>query len=113
MSRFSLEERHPGAGQTVIEVHGELDLSVAEDLRAAISRASAPRIVVDLDRCEFIDSTGMAVLVLASREMGEEGRTLEVSGARDQVLRVFEVSGLAAEDGLLIGTGQDRPAEAA
>jgi anti-anti-sigma factor len=101
MSRFFLEERHPGTGHTVIEVHGELDLSVADGLRAAISRTSTGRVVIDLLCCEFIDSTGIAVLLLAAREFADEGRTLEVSGVRDQVLRVFEMSGLEPGNGLI------------
>jgi anti-anti-sigma factor len=113
MSRFCLEERHPKAGLTVIEVRGELDLAVAEDLRAVLSGVEANRVVVDLEGCEFIDSTGIAVLLLAAREFADEDRALEVSGANGQVLRVLEVSGLAGHDGRLLDMADGRPAEAA
>lgn len=113
MSRFSLTEQDLGGDRLLIAVTGELDLAVAEELRAAVSRAPTSRVVVDLGGCEFIDSTGIAVLLLAARELSDESRTLEVSGARGQVLRVLEVSGLAGEEGLLREFVAERPAEAA
>jgi anti-sigma B factor antagonist len=53
---------------TVIRLIGEIDIAVAPRLRAALDRASeqARPIVVDMERVGFIDSVGIAVLLVAA-----------------------------------------------
>jgi anti-sigma B factor antagonist len=92
---FRLTESDPEPGCRQIDVEGELDLAVADQLREAIARAGEhPQLLINLARCDFIDSTGIAVIVQAYRRMKEEGRRLAVCSPTDQVLRVFSVTGL-------------------
>ena len=80
----------------LIELSGELDLDGApqleEELRAAES-SDVASIVVDLGGLDFIDSTGIRLLVLAA-ERSPEGRFALLRG-RQQVHRVFELTDLA------------------
>ena len=80
----------------VIELSGELDLDGApqleEELRSAES-GDATAIVVDLSGLEFIDSTGIRLLVLAAERL-PEGRLSLLRGPA-QVHRVFELTDLA------------------
>ena len=80
----------------VIELIGELDLDGAprleEELRA-VEASDADSIVVDLGGLEFIDSTGIRLLVMAC-ERSAEGRYSLLRGPR-QVHRVFEITDLA------------------
>jgi anti-sigma B factor antagonist len=103
---FKLSESDLRPGCRRIEVEGELDLAVADQLQEAIDRAaSQPQVLIDLGRCDFIDSTGIAVIVRAHGQMAEEGRKLAVCCASDQVLRVLTVTGLAG-NGLVFATAE-------
>jgi anti-sigma B factor antagonist len=89
-------------GVRVIAVRGELDLSTASDLERpledAISSGDAA-VLIDLTECEFIDSTGIALIVRAwqrldrSADGGGNGRVV-ISSGNDQVRRVLEITGL-------------------
>ena len=62
---LSLTTRAEG-GRTVVEVGGEIDVYTAPKLRETIVSlvdAGAVHLVVDLERVEFLDSTGLGVLV--------------------------------------------------
>jgi anti-sigma B factor antagonist len=80
----------------VIELIGELDLDGAprleEELRQ-VEAGDAESIVVDLGSLEFIDSTGIRLLVMAAERCGE-GRFVLLRGPK-QVHRVFEITDLA------------------
>ncbi len=82
-------------GVTEIEVDGELDLSVADQLETVIDEAGPGRMLIDLSRCTFIDSTGIAVILRAQRRREEDGGQIVAHSPSDQVLRIFRVTGLA------------------
>jgi anti-sigma B factor antagonist len=56
-----------------IALQGEMDLANAESAASILSAAldSGKRVLVDLAKLEFLDSTGIAMLVNAMREGGE------------------------------------------
>jgi anti-sigma B factor antagonist len=96
MQAFRLVEKDLQSGCRVIQVEGDLDLSVADQLRDALERPAdgCVQILIDLGQCEFIDSTGIAIIVGAHNEMAGQGGRIAVFGASDQVLRVLSVTGL-------------------
>jgi anti-sigma B factor antagonist len=101
--RFAIEETDPEGGLRVIAIRGELDLAVADQVEGAIGRsADAGRVVVDLAACEFLDSTGIAVLIRGREALAAEGRDLAICDPRSQVLRVLEVTGLTRLDGFIV-----------
>jgi anti-sigma B factor antagonist len=51
-------------------------------------------LIFDVSALEFIDSTGLGLLLGALRRLREAGGTLKVAGARDGVLRVLEITEL-------------------
>jgi anti-sigma B factor antagonist len=83
-------------GIAVISVQGELDLATASPLQQLLDDAVADgsKIIVDLSGCEFVDSTGIALIVKAFREVGEVEPSMGLCGLRGQVLRVLELSGI-------------------
>jgi anti-anti-sigma factor len=103
MNPFKLIEIDLGKGRTEIEVRGELDLAVADQLREAIERMDERQVLIDLSSCEFIDSTGIAVIVQASQV---DGRKLVAHSPTAQVLRILQITGLT-DDGLIF---EDRKA---
>jgi anti-sigma B factor antagonist len=83
--------------QLRLALHGELDLSNAKTVEAALAEAfeTGKKIVIDLGQLEFLDSTGIALLVGAL-------------GRRDAERLSFIASRAAAVRRLLNQTGLDR-----
>ncbi len=86
-------------GVQTISVRGELDLSTAPELEGPLQQAldsGEGSVLIDLSRCEFIDSTGIALIVRAWQQLdsGENGRVLVICSQNDQVRRVLEITGL-------------------
>ncbi|MDQ3723099.1 MAG: STAS domain-containing protein [Actinomycetota bacterium] len=92
----SLAVRSEREGEAhIIELIGELDLAGAPRLEQALRDAEAgdaSSIVVDLGALDFIDSTGLRLLVMAAERL-KEGRFSLLRGSR-QVHRVFEMTDL-------------------
>jgi anti-sigma B factor antagonist len=88
-------------GVRVIAVSGELDLSTASDLAAPLEDAVAAAdasVLIDLSECEFIDSTGIALIVRAwqrlDRDAGDGSGRVVICSDNEQVRRVLEITGL-------------------
>ena len=86
-------------GVRTISVRGELDLSTAPDLERPLEEAlesGEGSLLIDLSECEFIDSTGIALIVRAWQRLdsGENGRALVICSYNNQVRRVLEITGL-------------------
>lgn len=86
-------------GVRTISVRGELDLSTAPNLEGPLEEAlenDQGPVLIDLSQCEFIDSTGIALIVRAWQRLqsGENGRPLVICSHNDQVRRVLEITGL-------------------
>lgn len=84
------------AGQ-VIHVRGELDLASAPQLSAALSEAASQGtvpVILDLSAVTFIDSSALRALVLAGRELSENGRQLQIGPRSEMVTRVLTMTSL-------------------
>jgi anti-anti-sigma factor len=85
---------HPLA--VVFALSGELDLATAPLLHEQLERTTrvSETVVVDLSGVQFIDSSGLHVLVQAERQLrASGGRLVLVSGPR-RVRRIFELTDL-------------------
>lgn len=93
---LSLKTERDGDLRT-IALHGELDLSNAPVFEAELSDAlddAACRVVVDLRGLEFIDSTGIAVLVAALGRAADDARLRFVPSRAPAVSRVLQLTGV-------------------
>lgn len=82
---------------TVVAVTGEIDVYTAPLLREALVGLadSGPRcVVVDLTAVEFLDSTGLGVLVAALNRFRRHDGDVELICPQPRILRVFEITGL-------------------
>lgn len=89
------EERE---GVQVIAVRGELDLHTAPQLEGRLEEVDA-NLLLDLSGCEFIDSTGIGLVVKTWQRLeadadGDRGNRLALCGPSDQVRRLLEITGL-------------------
>jgi anti-anti-sigma factor len=95
---FDLSEA-PLPGGAVLTVVGELDLETAPELRerlTAIVTGGATAVVVDLRRVTFMDSIGLAAVLLARRRLGRAGRLALVVAPESYPRLVLETAGLPA-----------------
>jgi anti-sigma B factor antagonist len=92
-------------GVLAFAVRGELDLHTAPELDRPLDDALAdgkhPLILIDLSGCEFIDSTGIALIVRAwqrvDRDANGEGRgRLAICCSNDQVERLLKITGVGS-----------------
>jgi anti-sigma B factor antagonist len=94
---FRIEQRERADGATVISVFGEVDLSTADQLEAALAALAAHRraTVLDLSGVEFMDSSGIGVLVRATRDADRDGWSFALAAELPEALsRLFTLSGL-------------------
>lgn len=104
-SHFRVEVRSEGEAK-VLSVSGELDLAAASSLEEELDRAltsGSQMIVLDLGGLEFIDSTGLSVLVRAHQRAQDGGLTLGLVNPGAQVERLLSLTGLA--DRLILADG--------
>jgi anti-anti-sigma factor len=85
-------------GELVLRPRGEIDLTVADQLRAewyaALDDARPERVIVDLGEVSFMDSQGLSLLAgLAKRQQGRDG-SVAVRNVPAQIHRVMELTRL-------------------
>lgn len=85
--------------RSVVSVAGELDMATADLLWAELEPVLRPgrTVVLDCRQLEFMDSTGMRVLLRASRRAGEVGGAFRMSAVPPPVERVLDIAGVNSE----------------
>jgi len=89
-----VQHQHP---PNVLPLEGDIDLhvspAVTESLNAMIKK-KPERIVIDLSRATYIDSAGMAALILAMQEVEAYGGKFILTGLQETIRSIFETSRL-------------------
>jgi anti-sigma B factor antagonist len=108
MRRFQVTTRDLPEGTRDVRIDGELDLAVVDRLDEALAAAAGEcgQVLVGLEGCDFIDSSGIAVILRARNRMEEEGKRLVVYAPSAQVLRVLAMTGLTS-NGLVFGSAAE------
>jgi RNA polymerase sigma-B factor len=81
----------------VVAVRGELDISTSPLLRdrlVELGGGKVKRLVIDLEAVEFLDSTGLGVLVGGLKRMRSKGGDLALVCTKPRILKVFEITAL-------------------
>jgi anti-sigma B factor antagonist len=85
------------SGAAVIALTGELDLAGAAALEQELARLDADSpvaVVLDLRGVEFMDSSGLRVIAVASQRAEDGAPRLALVPGGEQVMRVFEITGM-------------------
>ena len=93
---LSLETRQEN-GRTIIEVGGEIDVYTAPKLRECITNLvdeGQVDLIIDLERVEFMDSTGLGVLVGGLKKIRTRGGSLSLVCTQERLLKIFRITGL-------------------
>ncbi len=87
----------------VIEVGGEIDVLTAPKLREAVIDAVGRgrlNLIIDVQKVDFLDSTGLGVLVGALKRVRADGGSLDIVCTHARLLKIFEITGLDKVFGL-------------
>jgi anti-sigma B factor antagonist len=94
---FELQEETAACGAHVLNVRGEIHLTTAprfsQRLQEAIDNGNT-MIVLDLSGVEFIDSTGLSVLLNGLRLVTQMHGRMAIVCANPTVLRLFQITSL-------------------
>jgi len=81
----------------VLPLKGDIDLHVSPEVTESLDamiKKKPERIVIDLSRATYIDSAGMAALILAMQEVEAYGGKFFLSGLQETTRSIFEISRL-------------------
>ena len=85
------------SGATVVAVSGDVDMQTAPQLAEALQAVSSSAntsLVVDLSAVEFLDSSGLGVLVAAHRELSANGGRMKLVRPRPAINKVLTLTRL-------------------
>ena len=81
----------------VLAIEGDIDLHVSPAVTASLNemiKKKPDRIVIDLSRATYIDSAGVAALILAMQEVEAYGGRFFLSGVQETIRSILETSRL-------------------
>jgi anti-sigma B factor antagonist len=87
----------PPIQPNVLPLEGEIDLHVSPQVGASLAamiKEKPAKLVVDLSKVSYIDSSGLAVLIEAMQNVGAYGGIFALSGLQDGVRPIFEIARL-------------------
>jgi anti-sigma B factor antagonist len=101
-----MTHRPPGAevvaqglgGAPGVRLRGEIDIAAVDQIEQALDTAirnSAGAFVLDLTNVEFLDSTGLRLILHARALLARDDRALAIVCPRGPVRRLFDVAGIA------------------
>ncbi len=95
------DELHVEVSETVrawsIVVRGEIDMQTAtklEDVLDTVIANGARLVTLDLEQVDFLDSSGLRVILGASNKLADQDGQLLLEGASSAVERVLELTGV-------------------
>jgi anti-sigma B factor antagonist len=93
---LTVDSRQEGS-RTVVVVNGEIDVYTAPSLRERLNELVAAGhrdLVVDMQGVDFLDSTGLGVLVGGLKRVRSLDGSLQLVCGQEKILKVFRITGL-------------------
>ena len=81
-------------GGVVFQVSGEINISTSPELKKQFEKQPSAKIVVDLEKVTYIDSSGLATLVEILKKTKQQSGSLALSGLSAKVRSLFEITKL-------------------
>jgi anti-sigma B factor antagonist len=97
MQELHLQTIGPVGDCAVLQLAGEIDLYTAPALRLRMQDLAAKgtaRVIADMSRVDFLDSTGLGALIGGLRTLREHDGSLTLVISARRILRIFELTGL-------------------
>ncbi len=89
-----VESHKVDTGETQLVVIGEIDLATSSVVDSALSKLKG-RVVLDLRRVEFMDSTGIRLILTHLERLNASGGHLRIVADSGPVLKLIQIAGLA------------------
>jgi anti-anti-sigma factor len=91
---------------TFVSARGDIDLSTLDKAVTALdeARAGAAMLVLDLREVGFMDTSGLRLVIEEQQRAAEGGYRFAVVPGPSRVQRLFEIAGLAGQEGLFVAT---------
>lgn len=85
------------AGVVALDLEGEVDVYTAPLLRQEIMDQvdkGTKNILVHLEKVEYLDSTGLGILIGGVKRLKEQNGSLKLVGPSPRISRIFDITGL-------------------
>ena len=89
---------HEAGDVTVVAISGEIDVYTAPKLRDTLTElvgSGAYRLIIDMDQVEFLDSTGLGVLVGGLKKVRAHDGSMDIVCSQERLLKIFTITGLS------------------
>jgi anti-sigma B factor antagonist len=96
--RLTMANGSTNGGETVVTLGGELEYGTAGQLRSTLlelAQREPSTVALDMAEVEFLDSTGISLLVQAKQRFDAQGARFVLRQPTARVTRVLEVAGVA------------------
>ena len=95
--QFRVEYETPADDVGVVMLEGEVDIYSAPEFKEVLVggiEGGAKRVIVDLSKVTFIDSTALGVLVSGAKRVRPRNGNLDIVCTDENIIRIFEITGL-------------------
>lgn len=90
-----MEVKASQAGEVMLyHVQGEINISTSPELKKHFEKQPSKKVVVNLEKVTYIDSSGLATLVEMLKKTKMQGGQLGLAGMSDKVKSLFEITKL-------------------
>lgn len=96
-------DHHTKDGIEVVDVEGEIDVYTAPRLRELLIdlvNKGHFQLVVNMEKVEFLDSTGLGVLVGGLKRVRAHDGSLDLVCTQERILKIFRITGLTKVFGI-------------
>jgi anti-sigma B factor antagonist len=87
----------PKSGLVVCHIDGEIDINSSPDIKKAFDKLitqKTPKIVINLSRVTYVDSSGLATLVEILKNMRSYGGRMRLANMSSKIKSLFEITKL-------------------
>jgi anti-sigma B factor antagonist len=94
---------HSKDGIEIVDVEGEIDVYTAPRLRELLIElvnTGFYQLVVNMEKVEFLDSTGLGVLVGGLKRVRAHDGSLDLVCTQERILKIFRITGLTKVFGI-------------
>ena len=96
-------DHHTKDGIEIVDVEGEIDVYTAPRLRELLIElvnSGFYQLVVNMEKVEFLDSTGLGVLVGGLKRVRAHDGSLNLVCTQERILKIFRITGLTKVFGI-------------
>ena len=96
-------DHHTKDSNEIVDVEGEIDVYTAPRLRELLIELVNKghfRLIVNMEKVEFLDSTGLGVLVGGLKRVRAHDGSLDLVCTQERILKIFRITGLTKVFGI-------------